>query len=246
MKNYYLILGVPRTESYRGIRGAYRDLARELHPQRIGPRGEEPFRDLVEAYETLSDPARRRRYNLDLDHELARPAGGGVSDEAAPIELSAASDRSAPGSPGASDLLMPAPIRVLSDPDTVRPSLEAMHMRFRRNFPGARVPKAERVEGLNIEVVLTPEEALQGGIVPLTLPVWERCGDCQGSGRDWGYPCFACGGEGVVERERTVRVRIPPMVRPRTVLEYPQELGLERQRHRPDLVEVDDAVARVL
>lgn len=206
MKNYYLILGVPRTESYRGIRAAYRDLAKKLHPDRAGQPGKEAFQEVVEAYETLSDPARRRRYNLSLDLHADAPPGGPaeeVSTEAEP------------------ELFAPEPIRVVSDPDSVRPSLEAMHMRFRRNFPGVRVPKGERAEGLNIEVVLTPDEALRGVVVPLAIPVWESCGECRGSGRDWGFPCFCCGGEGVVESERTVKVRIPRMVKPRTVLEYP-------------------------
>jgi len=207
MKNYYLILGVPRTESYRGIRAAYRDLAKKLHPDRAGQHGKEAFQEVVEAYETLSDPARRRQYNLSLDfHERADPTAQTASD----ADVA-----------GEGELLAPEPIRVVSDPDSVRPSLEAMHMRFRRNFPGVHVPKSERAEGLNIEVVLTPEEAMRGGIVPLAIPVWERCPECRGSGRDWGFPCFACGGEGVIESERTVKVRIPRMVRPRTILEYP-------------------------
>jgi molecular chaperone DnaJ len=60
MKNYYLVLGVPRDEQDpRGIRDAYRQLAKEYHPDRAGPEGATALRDVVEAYEVLSHDEQR-------------------------------------------------------------------------------------------------------------------------------------------------------------------------------------------
>ena len=65
-RNYYVVLGVASTESGEGIRSAYRDLAKQLHPDHIGPAGSANFRELTEAYDVLRDPLRRRQYDEAL------------------------------------------------------------------------------------------------------------------------------------------------------------------------------------
>jgi len=60
----YAILGVARDASPEEIRSAYRRLARELHPDVNGdPEAERRFKEITAAYETLSDPDRRARYD---------------------------------------------------------------------------------------------------------------------------------------------------------------------------------------
>lgn len=65
VKDYYQILGVPRGADDKAIRSAYRKLARQHHPD-VNPgdqAAENRFKDITEAYEVLSDPAKRQKYD---------------------------------------------------------------------------------------------------------------------------------------------------------------------------------------
>ena len=85
--NYYEVLGVPREASQAEIRNAYRNLAKERHPDHPGGSAEE-FSRLQEANAVLSDPNRRKQHDeaLDLAHAADQLAGlnldfGSVEDE---------------------------------------------------------------------------------------------------------------------------------------------------------------------
>ncbi|KAG7454731.1 hypothetical protein MATL_G00262850 [Megalops atlanticus] len=63
-KDYYDILGVPRDATDRQIKKAFHKLAMKYHPDRNkSPDAEAKFREIAEAYETLSDEKRRREYD---------------------------------------------------------------------------------------------------------------------------------------------------------------------------------------
>ncbi len=204
-KTYYMILGVSRTESSRGIRAAYRDLAKKLHPDVAGAQATRAFQEVTEAYGVLSDPQQRREYN----NKLRR--GG----EIVPVRHSAA------------EPMVRQPVSIVGQPESIRPSFEAMYERFLRNFTGTRVPKSERLEGLNFEVVLTAEEARRGCVARVGVPVFARCPQCGGSGRAWVFPCTYCRQQGMIESEELVRIRIPPTASAGSVYEIPLEgLGI--------------------
>ena len=64
--DFYIVLGVNRGASLPEVKKAYRRLARRLHPD-VNPGDERAalrFREIAEAYSTLSDPDRRQRYDL--------------------------------------------------------------------------------------------------------------------------------------------------------------------------------------
>ena len=84
-KDFYQILGVGRDASQDEIQRAYRKLARQYHPDiNTAPAAEERFKDVSEAYDVLSDPQTRRRYDAfgadfrqvpsDVDPEAFRRA----------------------------------------------------------------------------------------------------------------------------------------------------------------------------
>src|ERR1700735_1927158 len=90
-KDYYAILGVPKNAAAKDIKSAYRKLARKWHPDANpdnAKASEEKFKDIQEAYEVLSDPEKRSKYDvLGSDWQRAaqesarqrsagRPAGG--------------------------------------------------------------------------------------------------------------------------------------------------------------------------
>ena len=88
--NYYEVLGVPREASQAEIRNAYRNLAKERHPDYPGGSAEE-FSRLQEANAVLSDPNRRRQHDeaLDLAHAADQLAGLNLDFGSAEDELSA-------------------------------------------------------------------------------------------------------------------------------------------------------------
>ncbi len=152
-RNYYVVLGVASNESDQGVRAAFRDLAKRYHPDRVGPSGAGPFREVAEAYEVLGDPARRRRYDESLEQ-----------------------------SPHAHPEPLVRDVSMRRDLVDVRPSEEAVFRRFERNFARAALPKGEAVDELTVDVAVSTEEAGKGARLRIGVPVFGRCARCGGRG----------------------------------------------------------------
>src|SRR2546421_10607852 len=79
-RDYYEVLGVPRTASADEIKKAHRKLVRQYHPDvnKNNKASEEKFKEAQEAYDVLSDPAKRKAYD-QFGHAgvgAGGPAGG--------------------------------------------------------------------------------------------------------------------------------------------------------------------------
>ncbi len=202
-RDYYIELGIPRTEGARGIREAFQVLALRYQ---AGATSSRKFQKVLEAYRVLSDDQARTSY----DRGLGRAAYGALDSSSGVVPVSR------PNAAFATE-----PISLMRDFHATSPSVDEIFERLVRNFTGVHVPKAERLRPLDLDLILTPEEARTGGSVSIGVPVFYRCDTCEGSGRDWLFRCLACGETGMIEREQPVQIRIPPMVRSESTFEIP-------------------------
>ena len=69
--NYYLLLGIPEDADTETIRSAFRALARRYHPDAGNGSSAEKFREVLVAYETLTDTTRRAAYDRSLPNRRA-------------------------------------------------------------------------------------------------------------------------------------------------------------------------------
>jgi molecular chaperone DnaJ len=171
----YKTLGVAKKASDEEIKKAYRKLARKYHPDRNpdDPAAEEKFKEVQGAYDTLSDPEKRKEY--DSGGPFAGFGGGGQS----PF-----------GAGGA-----PAGGFGNADLGDIFSSI------FRGGRGGGRA-QAQQVRGrdLETEVQLSFDQAVNGSQVSVTVPKAGRCPTCHGSGAKPGtgpVTCPRCEGRGI-------------------------------------------------
>ncbi len=219
-RTYYAILGISRRESPSGVRSAFRDLARRYHPDRAGPRGTAYFQEIVEAYQTLSDPVRRQDYDRGLQHQeegpVPRPARVAVAPE-----------------PLIPEPLLPEPVSLMRDFEVGRPSVQEIHEHVRRGFTAERRSVSRQMRTLDVDVILRPDTALRGGLLTVGVPVFYPCPRCHGAGEVWGRPCPGCGASGLAQDEQPVYLQVPPGVRDGAVAQVPlRGLGIHNLQLR--------------
>ena len=180
-KDYYETLGISREADESEIKRAYRQKAKELHPDRNPgdrARAEEEFKRIAEAYEVLSDPQKRAQYDRyghagprqgftfgDTDFHRAREAyrefGFGGFDD-----------------------------------------LFDLFFRQGGTGGGARQQRARRGESIEYKLRITLEDAAHGTRMTITVPRLVACGACKGSGMEPGSSkaaCPTCHGRGQME-----------------------------------------------
>jgi molecular chaperone DnaJ len=80
MKDYYGILGVDKNASPDEIKKAYRKLSKQFHPD-VNPDGEEKFKEIAEAYDTLSSPDKKQKYDNPMSSMFGTGGPGGMGFE---------------------------------------------------------------------------------------------------------------------------------------------------------------------
>jgi len=199
-KSLYAILGVAPDATPEEIKGAYRQRAKEVHPDCTG-QDCALFRAVREAYEVLGDAQRRRAYDDELAHQ-ARARAMYSRVEAEPLRL-----RRAP----VESLVPHGPSPVVGRPWGAFSSMfDAMWDQLRKDPGPATEPALWPGEQVRVQVVLTPEQARRGGEARLRISVHGSCPACGGSGREGTYLCRACYGEGTMPGEHVVSFHYPP------------------------------------
>jgi len=205
MHDLYRILGVSETADADEITRAYRLLARQHHPDVSPAEDAHAFRRIREAYEVLSDEARRRDYDAGRD-EAAVPVHVRVLEdlERIPVRVARPARGRWPSAP------RPRGEAFLTDDIAIDfPSLDAVRDRMRAAFFG----REGRRQPLVTELPLSRAEAARGVEVPLAVPVRRACPACGGRGEIWMEHCAPCVGSGEAVLPHLVQIRVPPGVR---------------------------------
>jgi molecular chaperone DnaJ len=189
-RDYYEVLGVPRSAPAEEIKKAYRRLARQHHPDmnKDNPKAaEEKFKELSEAYEVLADPSKRQRYD-----QMGFP---GVETEFGPQGFTWQNFTHA------------------QDLDDLLGS-SFFSQFFQRNAGGDLFgfPTAERRTGprfgesIEMAIHLPLSVAVTGAKRTLEVPHTRTCPDCHGNGARNGTAletCPECHGQGQVRRTQS-------------------------------------------
>lgn len=222
-RDYYETLGVARTASTEEIRSAYRKLALKYHPDRNpdDKEAERKFKEVSEAYETLSDTQKRSTYDLGGADPGGFSAGGGPANweqvfnhfssifgRAQPFPDVFGTSQGRPNSASRGDNL-----EVALQVDFVDSVLGCMRaVEFVRNEvcgtcngtcarPGSKTSRCDICRG-------TGMVGKNAGFFMLQRP----CQPCGGTGRRILSPCTACFGRGLIRAKRSLEVKVPPGV----------------------------------
>lgn len=113
------------------------------------------------------------------------------------------------------------PIDLLRDFETIHPAREALMDRWTQNFTQMHVPKSNPVRALNVEVILTPEQAERGGVLPFDVPRATVCPRCEGTGVAGLFTCDLCDGHGLEWQTARIDAILSAPVREGTTIDIP-------------------------
>jgi molecular chaperone DnaJ len=214
-RDYYEVLGVTRSASEQEIKKAFRQLARELHPDvSDAPDAEDRFKEVVEAYEVLSNPERRDVYDR-FGHEGLRSGGwaptfdfGHITDLFSAFFGEDLLGAGRGGHTRGGDILAEVEIDLVEAARGVKRTVP-----YRVEVPCAACHGSGAEPGT--EPVTCPTCNGAGRLQQVSRSVFgefiraQACPRCSGSGRIVESPCKDCGGRGRVLEERALEVDIP-------------------------------------
>ncbi len=215
-KDYYLILGVSKEAELHEIKQAYRRIAKKYHPDISGSsESSDKFLEIKEAYETLIDEDKRRRYNQEMDTGSSSRGSGfaGKQDRDVWFER--------------------------EDPGTYATGWAESF--FERMASGMNLRARSRggQDAVCYEAVLSSEEARRGGRFTLTLPVQEACWMCSGRGALALGGCPLCLGSGAAVVEKRFTFRLPPNLRHGSRVKYPLRDARGSEKNLILLIRID-------
>ena len=219
-RDYYEILGLPRTCSDDDIKKAYRRLALQYHPDRNNaPEATERFKEATEAYQILSDAEKRSLYDRYGHSAFDRMGAGATVDFSNFVGLSIEdlfeSFFGTPGQRGARQrvqrgqdlrydmhLTLEEAVFGTSKEITLTKNQTCSRCNGNRMEPGTQPTRCPRCEGSG--EIRRVQQSIFGQFVNVTL-----CDRCNGEGQIVADPCTECQGRGVVRAKSTVAVDIP-------------------------------------
>lgn len=190
-RDLYRILGISQDADLAKIKKAYWKAAKRYHPD-ISPGTIKKFREVQEAYDILSDPQKRSKYDREY---LKKP----------PVRMPPVETAFSP----------PNPLNFFDR------FLFDFHDPWFRPYPEILEGRKTRLSSLAAEIILTPEEAEQGCEIHLPVPHEILCPPCHGSGWLSGFICDHCSGSGKIRREVEFLLQIPAGVRNGFVQSFP-------------------------
>ncbi len=200
-KDYYKILGLPKTATEKEIKASYRKLARQYHPD-VNPgdkSAEDKFKDIGEAYEVLSDEDKRGKYDQFGDQWKASSQDGGTGGPGAG------------GRGGAVDFDLGGMGGGGQNMDDFLSSLfGGSGSQAGGGFGGFNARTAGRParpapQDVDYPIEISLEDAFKGTTKTLTVSLPETCDRCGGAGAvstGRGRPCPMCAGSGKVKGGR--------------------------------------------
>ncbi|MEA2190659.1 MAG: molecular chaperone DnaJ [Solirubrobacteraceae bacterium] len=172
-QDHYKVLAVDKKATADEIKKAYRKLARQYHPDKNpgDAKAEARFKQISQAHDILSDPEKRKDYDRALANPFSQTGRGGSGQ---------------PGfdTAGFGD--------ILSD--------LFGQARGRPAGGGPPRPRQERGRDLEAEISISFDQAMAGAEVPISVPTFERCPTCSGTGAKPGTApivCPRCQGRGI-------------------------------------------------